>query len=82
MKWVSTPTVQAQQALYSARPAKQKASRSWDNDPEGLVRAVPPNAPARTQHDQVLEDAGEGLRRRQDLHGLHRVAARWTQIKG
>ena len=38
MKWVSTPKVQAEEALsFGETPANTQACPNMDNDPEGLV---------------------------------------------
>ena len=85
MKWVSTPKVQAQQAIsFGETPANTKACAIMDK--------LSPRAPARSttrrpgvvlRLDQVLEDADRRLRQRQErLHGLHAWQQKWTQLKG
>ncbi len=60
MAWVSTPKVQAQQAIYFGEtPANTKACPIMDKLSAGLRRAVPLRRVGDVlQLDQVLEDAG------------------------
>ena len=60
MKYVSTPKVQAQQAIYFGEtPANTQGLPDHGRDPEGLLRAVPrQRAGVVLRLDQVLEDAG------------------------
>ena len=78
MKWVSTPKVQAQQAIYFGEtPANTKACPIMDKLQKGSCAQYHGDAPRGVlQLDQVLEDAGRRLRQRQEgLHGLHALAA-------
>ena len=59
MKWVSTPKVQAQQAIsFGETPANKQGVPEHGQDLEGLVRPVPRQRPGVVLRlDQVLEDA-------------------------
>ena len=78
MKYVSTPKVQAQQAIYFGEtPANTKACADMDKLRHGLVRAVP-----RGRAGVVLQARSSSGRRpsptaatARRLHGLHAVAA-------
>ena len=79
MAWVSTPKVQAQQAIYFGEtPANKLACASMDKLSKGSCAKYHANAPrAVLQEDQVLEDADRHLRRRQErLHRLHEPGSR------
>ena len=85
MKWVSTPKVQAQQAIYFGEtPANPKACPIMDKLSKGSRGAVPLRAGVVLQLDQVLEDAGRrtAARQKERLHGLHAVAAGLDAAKG
>jgi spermidine/putrescine-binding protein len=78
IQWVSTPKVQAQQAIYFGEtPANTKACVIMDKLSKGSCAQYHANALVGVlQVDQVLEDADRQLRQRQEqLHGLHEVAA-------
>ena len=83
--WISTPKVQAQQAVYFGEtPVNKLACKQMDKIAKGSCKQYHVDAPlVLLQADPLLEDAGRRLRQRQEgLHGLHEVAAGWTQIKG
>ena len=85
MKWVSTPKVQAQQAIYFGEtPANPKACPIMDKLSKGSAAQYHCGASRGVlQLDQVLEDAGRRLRQRQEgLHGLHAVAAGLDAAEG
>ena len=79
MKYISTPKVQAQQAIVLRRDAGQHGpARSWTSSSQGSCAQYHANAPAAYfDSDQVLEDADRRLRQRRDeLHGLQRSGSR------
>ncbi len=85
LAWISTPKVQAQQAIYFGEtPVNSKACPIMDKLLQGLVRAVPRERAAQVlQADPLLEDADRRLRQRQEeLHGLHEVAAGLDSAQG
>ena len=86
MQCISTPKVQAQQAIYFGEtPVNTKACTVMDSLSKGSCAQYSANAPRDLLPlDQVLEDADRRLRQRQEeLHGLHgRGQTAWTQIKG
>ena len=86
MECVSTPKVQAEQAIvFGETPVNPKACPYHEQDPEGLVRGVP----LRTRRPRTstsikfwktpVADCGDGKKR---LHGLHAWQQAWTQLKG
>ena len=83
-KWISTPKVQAQQAIYFGEtPANTKACAVMDKLIRARASSTTPTRRRVFQQHQVLEDAGRRLRQRQDgLHGLQRWQQAWTEIKG
>ena len=85
LAWISTPKVQAQQAIYFGEtPVNSKACAMMDKLVQGLVRAVPRERTAQVlQADPLLEDADRRLRQRPEgLHGLHEVAAGLDAAEG
>ena len=85
LAWISTPKVQAQQAIYFGEtPVNKLACKEMDKISEGLVREVPRGRAALVlPADPLLEDADRRLRQRQEgLHGLHEVAAGLDRAQG
>ena len=86
MKWVSTPKVQAQQAIsFGETPANTKACPIMDKTPEGLVREVPrERAGVVLRLDQVLEDADAetAATAARTARTTTTWQQKWTEMKG
>ena len=85
MKWVSTPKVQAQQAIYFGEtPANTKACPIMDKLAPGSCEAVPRGAPA-SYFDSIkfwktpIADCGNGST---DCMDYTKWQQAWTEIKG
>ena len=85
MKWVSTPKVQAQQAIYFGEtPANKKACPIMDKL-QGLVRAVPRRTRRDAYFDSIkfwktpVADCGNG---KTDCMDYTKWQQAWTEIKG
>ena len=78
MQYVTTPKVEAQQALvFGETPGQPARVPVHGQDPEGLVRGLPPErAGVLLQQDQVLEDAGPAVRLDR------RATTAWTTTPG
>ena len=85
MKWVSTPKVQAEQAIsFGETPANKLACSDMDKIQKGACAQYHANAPA-AYFDSIkfrqtpTQDCGNG---RSDCTGYSQWQQRWTQIKG
>ena len=86
LAWISTPKVQAQQAIYFGEtPVNSSACAIMDKLVQGLVRAVPRRTRRSQYFKQIhfwktpIADCGNG---KKDCMDYTKWQQAWTQLKG